>query len=102
MIVVLDSNVLISAIITDGICNEILHYCIRANCLFLSEFILSETENILIRKLKFTEEKVQAALGLIREETRISKAPPLTNPVSRDAKDDLVLSTVKESKATHL
>ena len=42
MKVVLDTNVLIAAFITKGVCSELLEHCLRRHEIIMSEFILDE------------------------------------------------------------
>lgn len=52
---VLDTNVLIAAFITSGVCHEILEHVIRNHELVLSDFIANEFKDKLLNKFQYTE-----------------------------------------------
>jgi len=55
---VLDTNVLIAAFITSGICHEIFEHIIRNHQLVLSDFIVNEFRNKLLTKFHYDENEV--------------------------------------------
>lgn len=50
MKILLDTNVLIAALIARGVCHELLEHCARRHKLVTSDFILDEVRNKLIQK----------------------------------------------------
>ena len=92
MRVLLDSNGLIAAAISDGECRRLLHRILRQHQAVLSEEGLAETR----RKLsdKFHQEKAVVAqyLEKLRSLAEVLPAQPSPTPVSRDPKDDWVLA----------
>ena len=56
MKILLDTNVLIAALIARGTCHELLEHCVLRHTLFSSDFILNETEEKLIEKFGYTAE----------------------------------------------
>ena len=93
MRIVLDTNVLIAAFITTGVCTALLEHCVRSHELVTSEFILDEFRDKLISKFDYTVTEVQEALELLRLAMQVVLPATLENPVSRDPDDDMVLST---------
>lgn len=69
---VFDTNVLVAAFITEGICSKLL---IRARQgqfqLIISRFILKEFERTLSKKLSASKEQVKEAIKLISEAAHI-------------------------------
>lgn len=58
MIAVLDTNVLVAAIITEGVCSKLLHRArIREFSLVSCPFIMKELQRILSKKFKLTHEE---------------------------------------------
>lgn len=93
MRIVLDTNVLISAFITRGVCRHLFEYCVETHQIVISDFILSEFSNTLIRKFGFAEEEVgeaRASLSLCGE---LVTPIAFEEPICRDPDDDHVLGT---------
>lgn len=93
MRIVLDTNVLIAAFVTRGVCHELLEHCERAHRLVTSGFILREFEGKLRGKFRVPPEKVQEAVSLLRSRMEEVEPPPLDEPRCRDPDDDWVLAT---------
>lgn len=66
-----------------------------------SEFILSEVEVVLVRKLKLTKQKAKAASRLLKRQSIIVE-PKKIEKICRDPFDDYVLAAAIEAKATFL
>jgi len=62
---VLDTNVLIAAFITRGICTELFEHCARHHRLVTSGFILNELREQLTGKINFTPEEVSAFVRIL-------------------------------------
>jgi putative PIN family toxin of toxin-antitoxin system len=56
MRVVVDTNVLISALIAQGVCSELLEHCSRQHRVIVSDDILRELREHLVGKFKYTEQ----------------------------------------------
>jgi uncharacterized protein len=93
MKVVLDTNVLIAALIARGVCAELLEHCIVHHEVISSEHILGELQRHLTGKFKYPEDEAQEAVDLLRSQTTQAMPVPLDLPVCRDPDDDLVLAT---------
>lgn len=93
MRVVLDSNVLIAALIAKGACATLFEHCILNHKVLASEFILDEVEQHLSKKFKFTAAETSDAMSLLRSQTELVAPVPLEQRVCRDADDDQVLGT---------
>lgn len=76
--IVADTNILISALIYGGICEEVLKLVREKNLeLLISPEILAEFAEVLYRKFKFSPEKTKEAI------TRIRKLSTLVIPVKK-------------------
>ena len=67
MRVLLDTNVLIAALITHGTCHELLENVVRNHQLVSSKYILGELADNLRHKFKYTKSEVRDAVVLISE-----------------------------------
>lgn len=88
MRVVLDSNVLIAAFATRGLCQSLLEVCLSDHDLFVSEHLLKEVQRNLAIKIKLPTNIIQDIMAFLRDRTMLI-TPDL---VSEDAcldKDDL-------------
>ncbi|HEX9723908.1 MAG TPA: putative toxin-antitoxin system toxin component, PIN family [Vicinamibacteria bacterium] len=93
MRVVLDTNVLIAAFLTQGTCHELLEYIIRNHSLIASTFILDELKDRLSSKFHLTREEVHEAVGLIAERAEVVRPAKVNLPVAIDPDDSPVLGT---------
>lgn len=92
MRIVLDTNVLIAALIARGTCHELLEHCIVQHELITSEFILDELREKLINKFKYSVAIADEAIVVLRSRMRVTVPSPLDIPVCRDADDDNILA----------
>lgn len=92
MKLVLDTNVLLSAILVPGACRELLKGRALAHEWFTSPGLLAELADKLVGKLKLEPERTPLYL-VYRQRARIVTPVPLVSPVCRDPDDDLVLAT---------
>ena len=93
MKVVFDTNVLIAAFITRGVCSDVLEHCARRHTLVTSEFILHEFHKHMVHKFKYSEVEAKEAIGLLRSRMEVVAPANLGTTVCRDADDDAVLGT---------
>ncbi|MFH1023555.1 MAG: putative toxin-antitoxin system toxin component, PIN family [Planctomycetota bacterium] len=93
MRLVLDTNVLVAAFISHGVCHELLEHCALRHEIILSEPILAEFERILVEKFGFGPTEIRQAVRLLRSRAAMVTPARLAAPVSRDSDDDVVLAT---------
>ena len=92
MIVVLDTNVIVAAMVAKGLCHEVVVRGLGSCTVVTSQPLLDELEHTL--RAKFTLGPASIAfLEQLRLRVRIVEPAPLSTPVSRDADDDMVLAT---------
>ena len=102
MRIFLDTNVLVSAMATRGICADVLRVVIADHVLFISETVLDELSRVLRGKLKVPRATVEAAeVFLRRQGIVIRQAPPLGIAV-RDCDDVAVLEEAVGGQASVL
>ncbi len=92
MKIVLDTNVLIAALIARGVCHELLEHCILRHTQFTSEFILEETQEKLVEKFGYSAEPAAEAVGVLRSRMKVVTPSKLKSPVCRDPDDDNILA----------
>ena len=91
MIVVLDTNVIVAAMVAKGLCHEVVVRGLGSCTVVASQPLLDELEHTL--RAKFTLGPASIAfLEQLRLRVRIVEPAPVSTPVSRDADDDMVLA----------
>jgi putative PIN family toxin of toxin-antitoxin system len=96
--VVLDANVVIAAVISEGLCRDLVRVRVLQHTLVTSEPLLRELRTTL--RDKFGEEPDELPLLFqLNEEAEIVPPPRLDERVCRDKDDDVVLATALAGKA---
>jgi putative PIN family toxin of toxin-antitoxin system len=90
---VLDTNVLLAAFATRGLCEAIFAVCIDAHELVLSEAILSETARHLSGKFKLGRDPADEILSFLREHAQIVAPADVPADACRDPDDRAILGT---------
>jgi putative PIN family toxin of toxin-antitoxin system len=90
--VLLDTNVLVAALVARGVCTDLVEHCVRQHLVVSSQSLLDELRDVLTRKLRQRAVDVRAALRLF-EETFTLVIPATIEPICRDRDDDVVLAT---------
>lgn len=93
MRLVLDTNVLIAALIAHGVCADLLEHCVLSHTLVTSEFILDELRGHLVGKFKYTDQEAAQVIALFRAQMVTVGPQSLDAPVCRDSDDDRILGT---------
>jgi putative PIN family toxin of toxin-antitoxin system len=99
MRIVLDTNVLIAALIAQGVCADLLEHCVLHHEIVWSDNIVSELQRHLLGKFKYAAQEANDAIDLLRSKL-ISVVPAsLSQPVCRDSEDDVILATAMAGNA---
>lgn len=99
MRLVLDTNVLVAALVARGHCHELLEHVVRRHRLVTSEVLLEELAQVLRSKFRAPAAIVSDTVALLRSRMSIVEPGELVPPVCRDPDDDEVLATAIESSA---
>jgi len=91
----LDTNVLIAALVAHGACSDLLEHCVRRHVVISSRPLLDELEDVLTRKFHQRPVDVRAAVRLFEETFTLVVPEALEPPICRDADDDMVLATAR-------
>jgi putative PIN family toxin of toxin-antitoxin system len=93
MRLVLDTNVLIAALIARGACSDLLEHCALRHTLVTSDAIMRELHDQLVEKFKYAVQEADEAVSLLRSQMEPVTPATLDRPVCRDADDDQILAT---------
>ena len=101
---VFDTNVLLAAFITEGICSKILvRGRKRQFHLILCPVILREFERVLIKKFSITRNEVRSILQIVSEAMHSVVSPSQSvQGLCRDPDDDSILACALEAGADYL
>ena len=101
---VLDTNVLIAAFLTDGLCARLLLRARRNEfSLIICPFILQEFQKFLQKKIKASKPEIEMALNLLEEAAYEINQPSLSiERTCRDVDDDNILKCALASKSDYL
>ena len=101
MKVVLDTNVLISAFLSDGVCSRILRRARNREFAFvLCGPVIEEFSRILKDKFQFNNAEISFFTAVVSEAAHETSRPGEPVPcICRDASDDYVLACAAEAKA---
>lgn len=99
MRVVLDTNVIVAAFASRGLCAEVFEVCISGHTVILSEHILAETGDKLLRKIKLPKQTVLAIIEYLRTIAEVVVPEVLDSSICRDTDDVAVIGTAVGSSA---
>jgi len=101
---VFDTNVLLAAFITEGICSKILvRGRKRQFHLILCPVILREFERVLIKKFSITRNEARSILQIVSEAMHSVVSPSQSvQGICRDPDDDSILACALEAGADYL
>ena len=93
MKLLLDTNVLVAALVARGTCSDLLEHCVRLHVVISSRPLLDELRDVLTRKFRQRAADVRATVRLFEETFTLVTPVPLEVPACRDTDDDVVLAT---------
>ena len=99
MRIVLDSNVIIAAFASRGLCSEVFEVCLSGHNIVISEHILSEVKTNLIKKIRLPESIVKDIVGYLRDETERVKPREFDDSPCRDEDDNIIIGTALSGDA---
>lgn len=91
MRLLLDTNVLVAALATRGVCAELFLHCVRRHALFTSPFIRKEFRRTGVSKLGYAAVEAEDLAEFLFQKMTMVSPSPLSRPVCRDRQDDAVL-----------
>ena len=104
MIAVFDTNVLIAAIITEGLCSKLLHRARTGEFSLIScQFIVKELRRILSQKFRLAHgESAEAMEPIIEAISQVIDHSVRITDICRDPDDDNVIACAVAAKADYL
>ncbi len=93
MRVVLDTNVLIAALIAHGTCHEVLEQCVHQHEIVASASLLRELHRVLVNKFGYSRREANEVERLLKARMILVSPQPLDGPVCSDPDDDVILAT---------
>jgi uncharacterized protein len=98
MRVVLDTNVIIAAFASRGLCSEVFEVCLSGHSVITSEFILSEVREKLFQKIRLPQAIVRNIITYLRDTSEIVRPEPINEIVCRDKDDNIIIGTALGGK----
>jgi putative PIN family toxin of toxin-antitoxin system len=92
MRVFLDTNVLVSAVATRGLCADVLREVLLSHQLIVSADLLKELEKVLREKIGLPQPLISDFVEFIQQDARFSESPPMQNVPVKDKTDIPILS----------
>jgi len=102
MKIVLDSNVIVAAFASRGLCESIFEFCLSEHALILCDDLLREIARNLRTKIKLPPKMVDAVHEFLQEHCLIFDPTPLPKNVCRDEDDVKVLGLAIASRADYI
>jgi putative PIN family toxin of toxin-antitoxin system len=99
MRVVLDANVLIAAHAARGLCEALLEYCLARDDIFLTEEILADVQDKLVRKIKVPPSHAAEIVAFLLAHACIVEAAPVAQTICRDPDDGNILGAAEAAQA---
>jgi len=99
MRVFLDTNVLVSAVATRGLCADVLREILLSHQLVLSQPLLAELKKVLHTKIGIPQEIISDFIDVITRDSTLSEKSALVDIDINDKNDILILSTALNGKA---
>lgn len=103
MIVVFDTNVFISAIITEGLCSRLLKRArLKEFSLVICRSIFDEIRGVLKEKFNASKDEILLALDVINESISNMVDPIPIQPICKDKDDNRIIACALSAKADYL
>ena len=99
MRVFLDTNVIVSATATRGLCADVFREVLLSHELIVSEPLLTELSRVLSAKFGADEEMIESVIRILKQETIFSQPLDLPDLTIRDRDDLLILASALAGRA---
>lgn len=99
MRVFLDTNVLVAAFATRGLCADVVRVVLAEHQLITAEVVLTELRAALIRRIKLPHATVEDILALLRDQEVVPKPPKPSGLPIRDPDDRWILASAMAGRA---
>ena len=102
MKIILDTNVIIAAFATRGLCNAIFELCLDRFDVVLSEFILQEVSSHLKGKIKLPPVQCETIVSYLRENCLVSEIDDVAKSACRDKNDLHILGLAQHALVDYI
>jgi len=102
MKLVLDSNVIIAAFATRGLCSSLFEYCLESHEVVLSELIIGEVTRNLRKKIKLPRSIAVPIESYLRNVCTMMIPDEIDSSICRDENDLAILGTAKAARAKYI
>jgi putative PIN family toxin of toxin-antitoxin system len=102
MKIILDSNVIIAAFATRGLCSAIFELCLDRFDVLLSETIIKETFTHLNDKIKLPPAQCETIVSYLRENCTVSNIDDVDESMCRDKNDLHILGLAQHTSADYI
>lgn len=99
MRVFLDTNVLVAAFATRGLCADVMRAVLAEHELITSEIVLDELRDVLNRRLRLPASTVADIVALLRAQEVVAKPPKPSDVPIRDPDDRWILASAAAGRA---
>jgi len=99
MRVFLDTNVIVSAVATRGLCADVFREVLIRNQLIISEMLIDEVRNVLRDKIGTPPDIIADVIVLLREGSLLSKPSRVADLPIHDAVDKALVSAALNGRA---
>jgi uncharacterized protein len=96
---VLDTNVLLAALIARGVCSDLLEHCVLTHTMVASDFIFKELRLHLVGKFNYPNQEADEAIALLQSQVELVTPTRFDQPICRDPDDDPVIGTAVAGQA---
>lgn len=93
MRILLDTNVLISAFLSRGLCSELVEHCSEQHALVTSPQIIDELREKFLTKFRMPQAAVDQALAALFQGMEIVEPVALPERICRDPDDDVIIAS---------
>jgi putative PIN family toxin of toxin-antitoxin system len=99
MKVFLDTNVLVSAMATRGLCADVLREILTSHQLIVSIPLFNELRRVLRQKLRIPDELIDDAIEMLQQDAHFATPSTLSDVKIRDKDDLMILSSALNGNA---
>ena len=99
MKVFLDTNVLVSAMATRGLCADVLREILTSHQLIVSIPLFNELRRVLRQKLQIPDELIDDAIEMLQQDAHFATPSTLSDVKIRDKDDLMILSSALDGSA---
>jgi len=102
MNIVLDTNVIVAAFASRGLCSSVFELSLDRYSIIISKHILTEVQRILFKKFKMAEKNVESVIEYLEEYCYVKEYTKLNETVCRDKDDDEILALAKSNNVKYI